>query len=469
MPQIPRTAICGLVVCLLSGCLGTTPHAQLRTVAVPDPFVKNSLGSFTDTTNLTDKALAQKVGERIVERYNEFDLGIVEFDDQGKLWNKDQLDALDNLANDPDAIRNGAMILVFVHGWQENADVANPTVDRFRHMLYRWNLDEGPDGRRIIGVYVGWRGQSQRLPFLKYLTFWTRKKAAHKIGRGDMDELLVHLDELKHRLTNDKTTAKPNGTRLVVIGHSFGGAIVFSALDNILKKSTMASVLPFERNETNTVGVITAGNIDLVVLLNPAFETLLYSGLAEATMNCTNFNPSQTTVLMTIGAENDQATGTSFPMGQFFPTLLQNFNPKTDERVMNRTALGHYTRYFDYELSSNTATNSDDATASDTKHQKMPITRRTKADFQAAARSSTNGIASSLSTLAGSHWKLMPYLGKPEPPLHTPFLVISATPDIVNNHTGIWKPALIEFLRDFIGVHDASKSDIEKTQPAPKP
>jgi len=469
MLPAPPIVICGLAVCLLSGCLGTTPHAQLRTIVVADPFGKDSLGSFTDTTNLIDKALAHNIGERIVERYKEFDLDVVEFDDQGKLWNKDQLDALDNLANDPEAIRNGAMILVFVHGWQENADVANPTVDRFRHMLYRWNLDEGPDGRRIIGIYVGWRGQSQRLPFLKYLTFWTRKKAAHKIGRGDMDELLVHLDELKHRLTNAKTTAKPNGTRLVVIGHSFGGAIVFSALDNILKKSTMASVLPFERNETNTVGVITAGNIDLVVLLNPAFETLLYSGLAEATMNCTNFNPSQTTVLMTIGAENDQATAASFPMGQFFPTLLQNFKIGSDERVMNRTALGHYTRYFDYQLSGNSATNSDDATASDTKRQRMPMTRRTKADFQAAARVSTKGIATSLSSLAGSHWKLVPYPGKPEPALHAPFLVISATPDIVNNHTGIWKPALIEFLRDFIGVHDARKADIEKNQPPLKP
>jgi pimeloyl-ACP methyl ester carboxylesterase len=459
----------GLAVGFLSGCLGTTPHAQIRTAVVADPFGKDSLGNFTDTTNLTDQALARTIGERIVERYQEFDLAVAEFDDQGKLWNNDQLDALDNLAGDPEAIQHGAMILVFVHGWQENADVANPTVDRFRHMLYRWYLDEGADGRRIIGVYVGWRGQSQRLPFIKYLTFWTRKKAAHKIGRGDMDRLLVHLENLKHQLTNAKTAAKPNGTRLVVIGHSFGGAIVFSALDNILKKSTLAGVLPVERQETNTMGVITAGDIDLVVLLNPAFETLLYSGLAEATMNCTNFNPFQTTVLMTIGAENDQATATSFPIGQFFPTLLQNFKTGSDERIMYRTALGHYTRYFDYQLSANTPTNSDAATASETQHQRMPITRRTKADFQRAARAKTAGIGASLSTLGGSQWKLVPYPGRPEPSLHTPFLVISATPDIVDNHSGIWKPALVEFLRDFIGVHDASKADVEKSQSASRP
>src|SRR5271167_5194206 len=133
-------------------------------------------------------------------------------------------------------------------------------------------------------------------------------------------------------------------------------AIVFSALDNILKKNTLSSLLPFQHGETNTVGLITAGSADLVVLLNPAFETLLYSGLAHASMGCTNFDPQQTTLLMTIGAENDSATGGAFPAGQFFPSLLQNFKTGSDERAMNCTALGHYSPYFDCQLSSNAGT-----------------------------------------------------------------------------------------------------------------
>jgi hypothetical protein len=196
-----RIAICGLALCLLSACVGTTPHQQIRTLAVADPLGKDSLGDYNDLKHLPHNVFAKKVGERIVESYQQFDLSVVEFDDQGKLWNKDQqLGALDGLVEDAGAKKNGAIILVFVHGWQENADVVNATVRCFRRMLYTWYQDEGPDGRRIIGVYVGWRGQSQRLPLLKYLTFWTRKKAAHKIGRGDMDELLVHLGDLKHRL-----------------------------------------------------------------------------------------------------------------------------------------------------------------------------------------------------------------------------------------------------------------------------
>lgn len=475
---LSRNFLCCLAVCFVCGCLGTTPHAQIRTTVVPDPWGTGTLGNYVDTTNLTSAALASKVGERIVESYNEFDLGFVEFDDQGKLWNREQqLGALDNLADDPQAKQRGAVILVFVHGWQENADVANATVACFRQMLHTWSQDEGADGRRIIGVYVGWRGRSQQLPILDMLTFWPRKKAAHKIGRGDMDELFVHLDDLKRRLTVGGATAGRSATRLVVIGHSFGGAIVYSALDNILKKNTLASVLPFERHETNQVSLITAGSADLVVLLNPAFETLLYSGLAHATMGCTNFAPEQTTLLMTIGAENDSATGTDFPLGQFFPSLLQNFKPGSDERAMNCTALGHYTPYFDCQLSSNAGTNASPDTAS-VKSRKAARHRHYGKSEKAHVRSvvaSTNanyGICAMLrDAFPDSQWNLMPLqrqAGPSDPPVNSPFLVITATPDIVDNHTGIWGDALGDFIRNFIEAHDARKSQFESPSPALK-
>jgi pimeloyl-ACP methyl ester carboxylesterase len=458
-------SVCCLLLSLLVACVGTTPHKQLRTLVVLDPLGANSLGTFTDTTNLTEEAFTNKVGERIIESYKEFDLDVVEFDDQGKFWSRtQQLAAIDRLAEDPLAKRNGAAILVFVHGWQENADVANLTVDHFRHILYKWNEFEGPNGRRVIGIYVGWRGLSQRLPLLKWLTFWTRKKAAHKIGRGDMDELLVHLGDLKHQLTIPTPAPDQSPTRLVIIGHSFGGAIVFSALDNILKKSTLESVVPFEKGETNTVGIISAGAPDLVVLLNPAFETLLYSGLEEATLNCTNYNPSQSTVLMTIGAENDSATGTAFPIGQFFPSLFQNFKPGSDERVMNTTALGHYTNYFDYRLMANVSTNSPTAGTSGVKRKSFHIHKLDKAQVRAltaVTQPTSAGVQSKLFSLPDRQWKLVPYPGKTVPPLHSPFLVISATPDIVDNHTGIWQDPLVEFLRDFIALHDDRKSELE--------
>ena len=463
MSHAPRIVICGLALCLLSACVGTTPHRQIRTLSVADPLGKDSLGDYNDLKHLPHDVFAQKVGERVVEGYRQFDLSVVEFDDQGKLWSREQqLGALDRLSEDADAKRNGAIILVFVHGWQENADVVNATVRCFRRMLYAWYQDEGPDGRRIIGVYVGWRGQSQRLPLLKYLTFWTRKKAAHKIGRGDMDELLVHLEDLKGQLMKSEPPDKRYGTRLVVIGHSFGGAIVFSALDNILKKSTLESIVPFQHGESNDVGVIRAGNTDLVVLLNPALETLLYSGLVEATTNCTRFNPYQNTVLMTIGAQNDSATGVDFPVGQFFPTLLQNFKTNSDERVMNKMTLGHYEKYFDYLLTGIGQTNSA-VTASDKQDKDINIGRRRRVQLP----SLSEGLIAQLNVFTNRQWNLFPYPGNPPPRERAPFLVISATPDIVDNHTGIWGNALVDFLRDFIAAHDDRQAEIQRQRGEP--
>ncbi len=466
MSRTPLIATCGLALCLLSACVGTTPHQQIRTLVVSDPLGKDSLGDYNNLKHLPHDAFAKRVGERIVESYQQFDLSVVEFDDQGKFWNKEQqLIALDGLVNDAKAKQNGAIILVFVHGWQENADVVNATVRCFRRTLYDWYQDEGPDGRRIIGVYVGWRGQSQRLPLIKWLTFWSRKKAAHKIGRGDMDELLVHLEDLKRRLIAFEPPDKRYGTRLVVIGHSFGGAIVFSALDNILKKNTLESMVLSEHGESKSVRVITAGDTDLVVLLNPAFETLLYSGLAEATTNCTEFNPYQNTVLMTIGAQNDTATGIAFPVGQFFPSLLQNFKTDSDERVMNRKALGHYNSYFDYRLTGIGHTNSAAATASDHQDTDINIPRRHRAQIP----SLSEGLIAQLSAITNRQWDLLPYPGQPVPAKHKPFLVISATKDIVDNHTGIWGDALIDFLRDFIAAHDDRQAAIKSQQPSPIP
>jgi hypothetical protein len=190
--------------------------------------------------------------------------------------------------------------------------------------------------------------------------------------------------------------------------------------------------------------------------LNPALETLLYSGLVEATTNCTRFNPYQNTVLMTIGAQNDSATGFDFPVGQFFPTLLQNFKTNSDERVMNKMTLGHYERYFDYLLTGIGRTNSA-ATASDKQDTDINIGRRRRVQLP----SLSEGLIAQLNVFTNRQWNLFPYPGNPPPRERAPFLVISATPDIVDNHTGIWGNALVDFLRDFIAAHDDRQAEIK--------
>lgn len=462
--------ICCFSLFFLLGC--ATPHVQMRTVEVEDNNA--SLGSFVEKSGLQDKDFKKEVGGRIIENYEEFALSVVEFDDQGKFWNKrQQLDALHELVNDKIAKQNGAIILVFVHGWQENCDVLNPTVSCFRQLLYHFSLDEKSRNllhpRRIIGVYVGWRGRSERLPFLSYLTFWNRKETAHKIGRGDMDELLVHLEDLKKGLSL-KDEALANKTRLVIVGHSFGGAMVYSAFDNILKNQAAKAILPYLRHESDTAEIITAGNTDLVVLVNPAFEALLYSGLAEITGACKNYNPKQTTLLMTIGAVNDSATKIAFPIGNFFPALWQKFKPNSDERKLYTVTIGNYNKYINYRLSKNpeVPTPAKPFTAVQRKGKKFNQILWEDKKFPSKSVKSILPLPLEISHAPeGAPWKLKSSLSpvsqksfiSSNSPISgkSPFLVISVTKDIINGHGGIWGDTLLEFLRDFIAVEDQEK------------
>jgi hypothetical protein len=84
---------------------------------------------------------------------------------------------------------------------------------------------------RIIGIFVGWRGLSATIPPFRELSFYARKRAAHAIGQGELVELLTFLDRFQNHLNEPD----PQRCRLVILGHSFGGAMLYSAVANVLK------------------------------------------------------------------------------------------------------------------------------------------------------------------------------------------------------------------------------------------
>ena len=99
---------------------------------------------------------------------------------------------------------------------------------------------------RVIGVYVGWRGDSLSTPrkgplkfasLAKNLTYWNRKSVAQEVGKGGVTELLLSLKRLAYCGTTKldaRCPGKPEDTAYLIIGHSFGGAIVLSAMNEVL-------------------------------------------------------------------------------------------------------------------------------------------------------------------------------------------------------------------------------------------
>jgi hypothetical protein len=284
----------------------------------------------------------------------EYMLGFIEFDDQGQLWDRKQMELVrDQLAFA--SADSELLIVLFVHGWKHSAKPEDSNIQMFRQSLRRLSALESalnPDPRKVAGVYLGWRGGSVSLPLIKELSFWDRKNTAHKVGYGGVTEVLSRLELLqkaKKKIAHD--SQQESSTRLVVVGHSFGGAVVFSALSELLENGFVQTHGPD--------GVVsdTKGFGDLVVLINPAFEATRFATLSDMANERASYFPTQLPALAVLTSEADNATKYAFPGGRWFSTLFEKerevvrYNPITqqnepiDQGSANLKTIGHFADY----------------------------------------------------------------------------------------------------------------------------
>lgn len=304
-----------------------------------------------------------KDAEGKLEVYGPYDylLGFVEYDDHGAPTLPGQQDAL---LREIEAEEVDLAIVVYVHGWKHSAADTDRDVQEFRWLLRGLSdVERGPAGRgrKVVGIYAGWRGssfdpgaKSTRIirtiikPF-EQLTFWTRKNAAHRVAKGSIRDLFAAVRDIQAR-RNDPTgaaagpkSARRGDTRLILIGHSFGGLIVYDAVHQHLVESARAGLA---RGKDELVPAY--GN--MVVLLNPAFEGVAYASLHDLMEARESYAGGQPPVLVTFQSENDWATGRAFPLGRRFGTL---FERTRDERQAdeNRRTIGHIERFWTHRLS----------------------------------------------------------------------------------------------------------------------
>lgn len=288
-----------------------------------------------------------------VEIHPEFTLAFVEFDDQGRFWNRQQVDLFEKTLEAenrrPDS--SGLTVVVFAHGWRHNSEVCDANVACFRSFLRTLHADmlvagsAGAFGRpkRIVAVYAAWRGLSTKGFPLEQLSFWARNRVAHRIAEGDLLELLTRT-ELFVRRANE---AEPNRVRLAVLGHSLGGTMVYEALANILKER----VLEARAHAGDPTGRQSRirGFGDLIVLMNPAFEAARYAPLHELALEFPEFSPLQTPVMVTISSETDSPNRTWFPAGRRLATLFQHSGDRSPRRELV-TAIGNYEPFWTHRL-----------------------------------------------------------------------------------------------------------------------
>jgi hypothetical protein len=129
----------------------------------------------TDFTPCNSTQPGADCTKAVIESAANYKLGFVEFDDQGWFWDTNQVKAVEKMIRTEAGIGQsnnaaGIVIMVFVHGWKNNAAYDNTNVAMFRQTLAQLGAAEqvqtNHPARKVVGVYAGWRGLSAKLePF----------------------------------------------------------------------------------------------------------------------------------------------------------------------------------------------------------------------------------------------------------------------------------------------------------------
>lgn len=302
-------------------------------------------------------------------------LGFVELDDQGHLYCRNQMtDVVDRIRTE--SADRDMLIVVFVHGWRHGNEPDDNNLTKFKVLLHGLVADEkaraqedGKPPRRVAGVYVSWRGKSLTPYGLEYLTFWDRKNTAASVGHGDVTELLARLEQVKR--DRDDLVRQDSATQLVIVGHSFGGLIVHTALSQIMVSRFVRTGgapvqygVPSRVDSTPSKGkaIQVQGFGSLVVLINPAFEAQLFSSLSDMSAEHANYARDQPPLVAVLTSEADTATGVFFPLGRRFSTVFENTIPmrrwnattgqleSINESEAIITSVGHFVPYRTHRL-----------------------------------------------------------------------------------------------------------------------
>jgi len=378
-----------------------------------------------------------------------YSLGFIEFDDQGQLWNRKQMDEVVTAASGQ-SVDKDVLMIVFVHGWKHSASPGDSNITDFRRILRRvsamesrYAADTGNPARTVFGVYLGWWGGSVTVLGVKELTFWDRKATAEKVGHGGVAEVLSRL-ELVRMTKNSKATSGNAGSRsrLVIVGHSFGGAVVYSSVAQLLEERFVLGPLASKGAVGNTRGFG-----DLVVLVNPAFEANLYTPLSDMSLQRATYFSTQKPVLAVLTSEADEATRKLFPIGRAFNTVFElhrsidRYNPiirqdeTIDEKQSNTTAVGHYVPYRTHKLR---AADGEAGVGTLTVDEELSIAGKVRDSWRDDRPGSRIPFFGSvLERTANSAGR-------------NPYLVIQVDKALIPNHNDIYDPRITSFIRQLI-------------------
>jgi hypothetical protein len=473
------------VALLLSGCI--TTRYQRRGVETP---LEERL-KLTDLENPTDGMAAQiNVEARSIEYFKEpsFNVGIIEFTEEGFVNPAQEKRVMEMVRKTVEGAPHGTIMVVFAHGWHHACRTCDDNLTCFRRVLNALARDEESahgKQRRVVGVYLGWRGRVFGSDTLDYATIWNRKPVAEHIGRTGAKEVLFELHEVwsKHAGKGDQRPVI-----MVSVGHSLGGAMLLSAIRGRLTGNIDDIVHPGEtglyrivrsageRLPGEPTKAVRARFGDLVVLVNPAVEAARYgdfdNDLADVRTKALKgkeliehrlpldknlpYSSDQLPVMLTISSTDtaDWPNGILFPISRVF-SVFNVFGVPALPRWSELAALGHYgpsithTLHFKKEGKAINAQSAPDCGCKGNWDAHI-IPEKASDDF-------TNQPLKAQLEQLGYSFELTRGRACEDPKKncrgwdpHSPFVVIGTDPSVITGHNDIFNPVFVGFLRMYV-------------------
>ncbi len=322
----------------------------------------------TDIPCLPDISNACVSANLIQNTEEDYTLGFVEIDDQGQFYDGRQAVSLIKTLKSQ---QQPQYVIVYVHGWHHNAKADDFAIKRFKEIL-KQTKHRNP-AFKVTGIYVGWRGETLSLPWLRSITFWDRKLVSEEVGRNSLLDFLLQVE------TAVKGEGESNNI-LLTVGHSLGASVIFNALHQVLLQRLV-------QPENNSLRM---GFGNLVVLINPAFEAIRYNTIRDAAQRYSRefqFSERQKPLLVIATSESDNITKLDFSVSRLFSTafethrkILSEDQTATSEALsewdLDNTAIGHFSPFITHRLQAGQALGNDYECAAENGWLNTAVNRR---------------------------------------------------------------------------------------------
>lgn len=463
----PIIRLCGLyVACLaLSACVGMQrPTLVPAQPCNPDP----ASGSLAPETA---DGCAKSYAEVASQSNFHYTMYFAEFDDQGWPFATGDrnvqiyaiLDALRRKLAGERGVRphHGCVdqesatvhLLIFVHGWKHTAESNDGNVKNFRRLtrdLAEAECTGGASNREVIGLYIGWRGKSWDLGEpLNNVSFWDRKSAAADVAQGSVRELFAAIDAIVDTANSRATRSQRKPVRMMMVGHSFGGHILLTALGgSVIKSLSTFSEKPLDPANCpqNGSGDV-ARDSDLIVLVNPAIEGTRYDPIHRVAERWRH-RCYRAPLMISVTSEADVATKVFFRLGRLASTLFEDYESAA-QRYSDRSTFGHNEAYLTHELRIGGEPGAADATPVErcTSWQGLTLVPRIKAEYWNHCHFARDAIAGwnprkprafcggAVLKPLGGEWR-------------APILNIRASKSLIQDHSEIYDERFVSFLRE---------------------